>query len=60
VALRGVVEAAEAGIIKPTLVGSKDKLLALARKIGLEISAYPMTLRAVAVLQHYANNRLED
>jgi phosphotransacetylase len=42
VALRGAVEAAEAGIIKPTLVGPEDQLCALARKVGLKISTYPI------------------
>jgi phosphate acetyltransferase len=42
VALRGAVEAAEAGIIKPILVGPEAELWTLARKIGLDISAYPI------------------
>lgn len=42
VALRGAVEAAEAGIIRPTLVGPREQILALARKIALDISPYPI------------------
>jgi phosphate acetyltransferase len=42
VALRGAVEAAEAGIIKPTLIGPEDQLRTLARKIKLDISTYPI------------------
>ena len=42
VALRGAVEAAEAGLILPTLIGPEDKLLALARKVHLNIDAYPI------------------
>jgi phosphate acetyltransferase len=42
VALSGAVEAAIAGIIKPTLVGPQDQLLALAKKIGVDISSYPI------------------
>lgn len=42
VALSGAAEAAEAGIIKPTLVGHAGSIRALARKIGLDISQYPL------------------
>jgi phosphate acetyltransferase len=42
VALRGTVEAAEEGLIKPTLFGDEDEMKALAAKIGLDISSYPM------------------
>jgi phosphate acetyltransferase len=42
VALRGAVEAAEAGIIKPTLVGPESQLKALAKKIGVDISRFPI------------------
>ena len=42
VALRGTVEAADAGLIKPTLFGDKAEMKALAAKIGLDISAYPI------------------
>ena len=42
VALRGAVEAVEAGIIKPILVGPEAEMLALARKIGVDISGYPI------------------
>src|SRR5215470_2667910 len=38
--LRGVVEAAEAGIIVPTLVGPKAKITAVAREHGLDIRRY--------------------
>jgi phosphate acetyltransferase len=40
VALRGAVEAAVAGIIKPVLVGPEDQLRALAKKIDVDISCY--------------------
>lgn len=42
VALRGAVEAAEAGIILPTLVGPIVAIESLARKTGLDISHYPI------------------
>jgi phosphate acetyltransferase len=42
VALRGAIEAAEAGIIKPALVGPTAALNALATKTGLDISSYPI------------------
>jgi phosphotransacetylase len=42
VALRGAVEAAEAGLIRPTLVGPSAQVQALARKLGLDIAAYPI------------------
>jgi len=42
VALRGAVEAAEAGIIKPTLVGDEVAIRALAKKTGIDISPYPV------------------
>jgi phosphotransacetylase len=42
VALKGTVEAAEEGLILPTLVGDKDELKALALKIGVDISSYPI------------------
>ena len=42
VALRGALEAAEAGIILPTLVGPEDPLRALAKRIGVDISGYPI------------------
>jgi phosphotransacetylase len=42
VALRGTVEAAEAGLIKPTLIGDKAQMKALAAKIGVDISALPI------------------
>jgi phosphate acetyltransferase len=42
VSLRGAIEAAEAGIIKPTLVGPKTALNALAGKTALNISSLPI------------------
>ncbi len=41
-ALRGAIEAAEAGIIKPTLVGPAAKIAAVARDAGLDIGRYPV------------------
>jgi phosphate acetyltransferase len=42
VALKGAVEAAAAGIIEPTLIGPGDAMQALAAKIGVDISKYPI------------------
>jgi phosphate acetyltransferase len=42
VALSGAVEGAAAGIIQPTLVGNEAKIKALAAKIGVDISAFPI------------------
>ena len=42
VALRGALEAADAGIILPTLVGPEGRLRALAKKVGVDISGYPI------------------
>jgi phosphate acetyltransferase len=42
VALRGAIESAVAGIIKPTLVGPEDQLHALAKTICVDISGYPI------------------
>ena len=42
VALKGAVEAASAGLIEPTLIGPEDELKALAKKIGVEIGAFPI------------------
>jgi phosphate acetyltransferase len=42
VALRGALEAADAGIILPTLVGPEDRLRALAKRIGVDILGYPI------------------
>jgi len=42
VALRGAAEAAVAGLIEPTLIGPEDRMKALAQKIGLDISSYPI------------------
>jgi phosphate acetyltransferase len=40
VALRGTFEAADAKLIKPTLIGDKVRIKALAAKIGLDISPF--------------------
>jgi len=42
VAMKGTVEAAEAGLIEPTLIGDEAEMKALAAKIGVNISAYPV------------------
>ncbi len=42
VALRGTVEAAAEGLIEPTLIGDEEQMKALAAKIGVDISAYPI------------------
>ncbi|MGD0912043.1 MAG: bifunctional enoyl-CoA hydratase/phosphate acetyltransferase [Terracidiphilus sp.] len=42
VALRGAVEAAIAGLIEPTLIGPEGRMKALAQKIGVDISSYPI------------------
>lgn len=42
VALRGAVEAAEEKLIEPTLIGNEPQMKALAAKIGLDISPYPI------------------
>jgi phosphate acetyltransferase len=42
VALRGAVEAAVEGLITPTLIGDEVEMKALAAKIGVDISAYPI------------------
>ena len=42
VALRGAVEAAEAGIILPVLVGPEAAIRTLARRLKLEISNFPI------------------
>ena len=42
VALRGTVEAAVEGLIEPTLIGDEAEMKALAAKIGLDISPYPI------------------
>jgi phosphate acetyltransferase len=42
VALKGAVEAAEAGLIEPTLIGDEASMKALAVKIGVNISKYPI------------------
>jgi phosphate acetyltransferase len=42
VALRGTVEAANEGLIEPTLIGDEAEMKALAAKIGVDIGAYPI------------------
>ena len=42
VALRGATEAAEAGLIEPTLIGDERQMKELAARIGLDISPYPV------------------
>jgi len=42
VALNGTVEAAEEGLIQPTLIGPAAEMNALAAKLGIDISAYPV------------------
>ena len=42
VALGGAVEAAEEGLIEPTLIGPQAEMKALAKKAGLDIASYPM------------------
>ena len=42
VALSGAVEAAAEGLIRPTLVGDETKIKALAAKIGVDISGFPI------------------
>ena len=42
VALSGAVEAAAAGLIEPTLIGAEAAMKALAAKIGVDISAFPI------------------
>jgi phosphate acetyltransferase len=42
VALNGAVEAAVEGLIEPTLIGPGEAMKALAAKIGVDISAYPI------------------
>jgi phosphate acetyltransferase len=42
VALRGTVEAADEGLIEPTLIGDEAEMKALAAKIGVDISSYPI------------------
>ena len=42
VALRGTVEAAVAGLIEPTIIGDEPELKALAARIGLDLSPYPI------------------
>jgi phosphate acetyltransferase len=42
VAMKGAVEAAAAGLIEPILIGPRDAMNALAAKIGVDISAFPV------------------
>ncbi len=42
VALKGAVEAAAAGLIQPTLIGPVEAIRALAAKLGVDISLYPV------------------
>jgi phosphate acetyltransferase len=42
VALKGTVEAAAEGLIEPTLIGDEPAMKALAAKLGVDISAYPI------------------
>ena len=42
VALRGTVEAAVEGLIEPTLIGDEAEMKALAAKMGVDISPYPI------------------
>jgi phosphate acetyltransferase len=42
VALKGTVEAAVEGLIEPTLIGDEAAIKALAAKLDLDISAYPI------------------
>ena len=42
VAMKGTVEAAGEGIIKPTLIGDEAEMKALAAQIGVDISGYPV------------------
>jgi phosphate acetyltransferase len=42
VSLRGTVEAAIEGLIEPTLIGPRAAMQALAAKIGVDISAFPV------------------
>jgi len=42
VALRGAVEAAHEGLIEPTLIGDEAEIKALAAKVGLDITPYPI------------------
>jgi phosphate acetyltransferase len=42
VAMKGAVEAAAAGLIEPTLIGPEAAMKALAAKIGVDISKFPI------------------
>ncbi len=42
VALSGAVEAALEGLIEPTLIGDETAIKALAAKIGVDVSPYPI------------------
>ena len=42
VALKGAVEAAQEGLIEPTLIGDEAEMKELAQEIGVDISKYPI------------------
>jgi phosphotransacetylase len=42
VAMRGTIEAAAEGLIEPTLIGDEPQMKALAAKMGVDISQYPI------------------
>ena len=42
VALKGAVEAAAASLIEPTLIGDERQMNSLARKLGVDIGAFPV------------------
>jgi phosphate acetyltransferase len=42
VAMKGTVEATDEGLIEPTLIGDEAAMNALAAKMGVDISAYPI------------------
>src|SRR5581483_1756881 len=42
VALKGTVEAAEEGLIEPTLIGDGSLMKALASRMGVDISRFPI------------------
>ena len=42
VALKGTIEAAQEGLIEPTLIGDEAELKALAKELGVDISSYPI------------------
>ena len=42
VALLGALDAAQQGLIEPLLIGPGDDIKALAKQLGVDISAYPI------------------